>query len=81
MSPEQVKGREADRRSDIWAFGCVLYEMLTGKRPFAGDDVTETIAAVVKSETRLDGACRTTPRSRFAAAASCLRARTGGGGL
>ena len=48
MSPEQAKGRPADKRSDIWAFGCVLYEMLTGKRAFGGDDVTETIASVVK---------------------------------
>jgi len=50
MSPEQAKGRAADKRSDIWAFGCVLYEMLAGKRPFAGDDVTETIAAVVRGD-------------------------------
>ncbi len=50
MSPEQAKGREADKRSDVWGFGCVLYEMLTGKRAFDGEDLTETIAAVVKSE-------------------------------
>jgi Tol biopolymer transport system component len=53
MSPEQAKGREADKRSDVWAFGCVLYEMLTGSRAFAGDDVTETIAAVVKDRVDL----------------------------
>ncbi len=50
MSPEQAKGREADKRSDVWGFGCVLYEMLSGKRAFDGEDLTETIAAVVKSE-------------------------------
>jgi serine/threonine-protein kinase len=50
MSPEQARGRTADKRTDVWAFGCVLYEMLTGKRAFAGDDVTDTIAAVVRAE-------------------------------
>jgi serine/threonine protein kinase len=50
MSPEQAKGRPADKRSDIWAFGCVLFEMLTGKRSFPGDDVSETLAGVIKSE-------------------------------
>jgi hypothetical protein len=54
MSPEQAKGRPADRRSDIWAFGCVLYEMLTGQRLFSGDDVTETIASVVKDRVDLN---------------------------
>jgi hypothetical protein len=49
MSPEQAKGRPADKRSDIWAFGCVLYEMLTGTRAFAGEDVAETIAAVIRA--------------------------------
>ena len=48
MAPEQAKGREADKRSDIWAFGCVLYEMLTGRRPFDGEDITDTLANVLK---------------------------------
>src|SRR5262249_25635105 len=48
MAPEQAKGRAVDRRADIWAFGCVLFEMLTGTRPFGGDDITETLASVLK---------------------------------
>jgi serine/threonine protein kinase/Tol biopolymer transport system component len=48
MSPEQAKGRPADKRSDVWAFGCVFYEMLTGTRAFDVDDVSETFAAVLK---------------------------------
>ena len=50
MAPEQAKGRAADKRSDVWAFGCVLYEMLTGARAFAGDDVSDTLAAVLRGE-------------------------------
>jgi eukaryotic-like serine/threonine-protein kinase len=50
MSPEQAKGREADRRSDAWAFGCVLFEVLTGTRSFAGDDVSDTLVAVLRDE-------------------------------
>ena len=49
MSPEQAKGRPADKRSDIWAFGCVLYEMFTGKRAFEGEDVSDTLAAVLEA--------------------------------
>jgi eukaryotic-like serine/threonine-protein kinase len=50
MSPEQARGKECDKRTDIWAFGCVLYELLTGKRAFDGEDTTEILAAVVKTE-------------------------------
>ena len=46
----QAKGRPVDKRADIWAFGCVLYEMLTGARAFAGDDVSDTLANILKSE-------------------------------
>jgi eukaryotic-like serine/threonine-protein kinase len=48
MSPEQARGKSVDKRTDIWAFGCVLYEMLTGQAAFQGEDVTEILAAVVK---------------------------------
>jgi serine/threonine protein kinase len=50
MSPEQAKGQAVDRRSDLFAFGCVLYEMLTGVRAFGGETVTETLAAVLRGE-------------------------------
>ena len=50
MSPEQAKGRPADKRSDIWAFGCVLYEMLTGRRAFEGEDVSDTLAFILTRE-------------------------------
>ena len=50
MSPEQARGKVLDKRSDIWAFGAVLFEMLTGTRAFRGDDVTDTIAAVIAKE-------------------------------
>jgi Tol biopolymer transport system component/tRNA A-37 threonylcarbamoyl transferase component Bud32 len=49
MAPEQAKGRAADKRSDVWAFGCVVYEMLTGTRAFAGEDVSDTLAAVLRA--------------------------------
>jgi eukaryotic-like serine/threonine-protein kinase len=50
MSPEQAKGQPADKRSDIWAFGCLFYEMLTGKRAFDGSDVAETLAAILRAD-------------------------------
>jgi len=50
MSPEQAKGKAVDKRADIWAFGCILYECLTGRRAFWGETVTETLAAVLTKE-------------------------------
>ena len=50
MSPEQAKGNPVTRTTDIWAFGCVLYEMLTGRVPFKGDSTTDTLALIVRGE-------------------------------
>ena len=81
MSPEQAKGAVADKRSDVWAFGCVLYEMLTGRRAFDGGTVTETLALVLTREpdwlalpsdvpavvrTLLEGCLAKDPRKRVA---------------
>jgi hypothetical protein len=63
MSPEQAKGRPVDRRADIWAFGCVLYEMLTGARAFDGDDTTEILGAIVKTEPDWSQLPASTPRA------------------
>jgi serine/threonine protein kinase len=50
MSPEQARGKDVDKRADIWAFGAVLFEMLTGRAAFSGKDVTDILAAVIRSE-------------------------------
>jgi eukaryotic-like serine/threonine-protein kinase len=63
MSPEQARGKPADRRADMWAFGCVLYEMLTGGRAFDGVDVTDTLAAVVRGEPDWSALPADTPQS------------------
>jgi hypothetical protein len=63
MSPEQAKGKVVDRRADVWAFGAVLYEMLTGKQTFHGEDVTEILAAVVRAEPDWNQLPATTPHA------------------
>src|SRR5512135_1741182 len=61
MSPEQAKGKPADRRADIWAFGVVLYEILVGKQVFTGDTAAETLASVLKEPISLDRLPKETP--------------------
>ena len=61
MSPEQAKGEVVDKRADVFAFGCVLYELLTGKRTFDGKTITETLGAIIHKEPDWDGLPATTP--------------------
>jgi serine/threonine-protein kinase len=61
MSPEQARGKTVDKRSDIWAFGCVLFEMLTGTRAFQGEDVTDTVALVVRGTPNWDALPKDVP--------------------
>ena len=61
MSPEQARGRSVDKRTDIWAFGCVLYEMMTGKRAFEGETVSDTMAAILKEDPDWETLHKATP--------------------
>jgi hypothetical protein len=73
MSPEQARGRAADKRSDIWAFGCTLYEMLTGTRAFGGEELTDTLAAVLKSDPDWSLLPPTVPASVRTLIVGCLK--------
>ena len=73
MSPEQAKGKTVDKRSDVWAFGAVLYEMLSGKRVFAGSDTTEVLAGVIKSEPDWDVLPLDTPPLLLMFLKQCLK--------
>ena len=72
MSPEQAKGRDADKRSDLWAFGAVLYEMLTGRRAFDGEDTSDTLASVLKSDPDFTRLPAETPRALRTLLQRCL---------
>jgi eukaryotic-like serine/threonine-protein kinase len=73
MSPEQARGKPVDKRTDIWAFGCVLYEMLTGKRAFAGTTLADVLAAVVTNEPDWTALPRGTPRLVASLLRRCLQ--------
>ena len=72
MSPEQAKGKRVDERADVWAFGAVVYEMLTGKRAFAGENVSDTLAAVLRSEPNFDALPAEVPASLRRVLQLCL---------
>ena len=72
MAPEQAKGRAADRRSDVWGFGCVLYEMLTGRRAFEGEDVSDTLAAVLRGDPDWNALPSTVPAAGRVLLQGCL---------
>ena len=73
MAPEQAKGKVVDKRADVWAFGAVLYEMLTGTRPFVGDDVSDTLAAVLRADVDLAALPDDTPATLSRVISACLR--------
>src|SRR4030095_13669908 len=54
LAPEQVRGKPADRRADLWAFGCVVYELLVGHPPFAGESIPDLLGAIVRDPPRWD---------------------------
>ena len=73
MSPEQARGRAVDRRSDIWAFGCVLYECLTGSRAFHGDTVSDTLAHILKGEPDWEALPKDLPANTRTVVRRCLQ--------
>jgi Tol biopolymer transport system component len=73
MSPEQARGKSVDKRTDIWAFGCVLYELLCGHPAFEGEDTTEILAAVVKTEPDWNRLPEGTPPAISVLLRRCLR--------
>jgi serine/threonine protein kinase/Tol biopolymer transport system component len=73
MSPEQARGQAIDKRTDIWAFGCVLYEMLAGRPPFAGDTMSDTFVSILEREPDWAALPATTPASILRLLERCLR--------
>jgi Tol biopolymer transport system component len=72
MAPEQARGRAVDRRADVWSFGCVLYELLTGRRAFEGDDITDVLARVLERDADLSALPPATPVALRHLMARCL---------
>lgn len=75
MSPEQARGKTVDQRTDIWAYGCCLYEALAGKRAFAAETVTDTLAKIIEREPDWDALPDTVPRATRSLLDRCLRKR------
>ena len=73
MSPEQARGQRVDRRADIWAFGCVLYEMLSGRKPFEGETISDVLAAVIRAEPEWTAVPDSTPPSIQRLVRRCLQ--------
>ena len=73
MSPEQAKGRAVDKRTDVWAFGAVLYEMLTGRRAFEGEDVSDTLAHILMKEPDWSALPATVPAAVVTVMRRCLQ--------
>ena len=79
MSPEQARGKAVDKRTDVWAFGCVLFEMLTGRRAFSGETSSDTIAAILERQPDWTQLPSSTPLAAKFGVVACLRVSVGEG--